>query len=147
MNIPTNFYVTLLSNNSLMIYEDNVLSAFTNLVNLPTITSKEDWEVGVTELYLNDGSTELPTILFIYSDIIKPRCIGNKNIRCIRVLPYKGQSICYDFHNVEYYPLEISIINDISILIANSDGTQYNFQSSTTPNFITLHFRKHIKTL
>lgn len=144
MNIPSNFYVTLLSNNSLMVYENNTLSAFSNLVNLPTLTVKEDWEVGVTELFVNDGSSDISSILFIYSDIMKPRCIGNKNIRCIRVIPFKGKSICYDFHNVEYYPLEISVINDISILIANSDGSQYNFIDSTTPNYITLHFRKKI---
>lgn len=142
MNIPNNFYVTLLSNNSLMVYENNSLSAFSNLVNLPTLTTKEDWEVGITELFLNEGSTEISTILFIYSDIIKPRCIGNQHIRCIRVLPFKGQSKCYEFNNVEYYPIEISVINDISILIATSNGAQYNFNPSTIANYITLHFRK-----
>lgn len=142
MNIPTNFYVTLLSDNSLIVYENNTLSAFSNLVNLPILTAKEEWEVGVTTMFLNDGSSDIPSILFIYSDIMKPRCIGNKNIRCIRVLPFNGKSTCYDFHNVEYYPLEISTINDISILIANSDGSQYDFLASSTPNYITLHFRR-----
>lgn len=142
MNIASDFYVTLLSDNSLLVFENNTLSAFTNLVNLPTLTSKEDWEVGVSELFLNDGAIELSTILFIYTDIIKPRCVGNKNIRCMKIIPFKGKSLCFDFHNVEYYPLELSEINDISVLILNSDGIQYNFNPSTTPNFITLHFRK-----
>lgn len=147
MNIPASFYITLLSNNSLMVYEGNTLSAFSNLVNLPFSISKEEWEVGVTELFLNDGSSKASTIVFIYSDIIRPRCVGDKNIRCIRIVPFKGESMCYDFHNIEYYALEISIINDISFLISNSDGLQYSFNSSSTPNYITLHFRKKLYNL
>lgn len=142
MNIQTNFYVTLMSSNSLTVYENNVLSAFTNLVNLPTLTVKEDWEVGVTDVILQDGLEESPTILFIYTDIIKPRCIGNKNVRCIRVLPFKGKMEFFNLNNVEYYPLELSSINDISIEIAILDGSHYNFKSAVLPNTITLHFRK-----
>jgi len=45
--------VTVLSNNSLNVYPDNVQCAFTNMVNISQNLG-ENWEVGISEIYLND---------------------------------------------------------------------------------------------
>lgn len=45
------FSLTLLSNSSSELYE-NTLSAFTNLLN-PSITLDDDWEVGLSHIFLN----------------------------------------------------------------------------------------------
>lgn len=47
------FYVCLLSNNSLDIYPNNVLSAFTNKLHVP-ITFTDSWSVGITEIGFNN---------------------------------------------------------------------------------------------
>lgn len=47
------FYVCLLSNNSLDIYPNNVLSAFTNKLHVP-INFDDSWSVGITEIGFNN---------------------------------------------------------------------------------------------
>lgn len=52
------FYVCLLSSNSMKYYGDNTLSSFTNHLSSPCNLNSGDWKVGVTEIafnsYVND---------------------------------------------------------------------------------------------
>jgi len=98
------------------VFPDNVKCAFTNIVNIPE-DMNDDWEVGITDIYLNNYITYTPNqdknvveetkfvslvnvsiqwkipekgLIFIYTDIIKPRSVGSKRPRCLRVLLYNG---------------------------------------------------------
>jgi hypothetical protein len=53
MDSTDQFYVSLLSSNSLNIFHHNVLSAFTNLLKTP-LRLDDSWCVGVSEIAFND---------------------------------------------------------------------------------------------
>lgn len=156
MSSVDSFLVTLFSNNSLNVFPDNVQSAFTNIVNISE-NLNENWEVGISELYLNDlPTTEVLIVvdnlksmhsmnrglIFIYTDIIKPRCVGDKRTRCLRVLLHNGVARMMQFKNIEYYPMENCDVRDISILISDSSGYKVPFKPSAIPIYVTLSFRK-----
>lgn len=191
MFFQNEFFVTVLSNDSLNVFPDNVKCAFTNIVNIPE-TMSDEWEVGITDIYLNNcfgknhkklrrdtkentseesssNSSEFISLvnsetfrykaaplkadeieygpIFIYTDIIKPRCVGSKRPRCLRVLFTNGREKFMQFRNVEYYPIENYSPNEISILITDSSGYKIPFETSSIPIFLTLHFRKRRKIL
>lgn len=75
--------------------------------------------------------------LFIYADVINPRCVGNKILKCLRVPPFNEKSKCFEFKSVE-----IATIKDVSILILSANGAVYNFCETIIPTYIILHFRK-----
>jgi len=155
------FFVTVLSNNSLNVYPDNVQCAFTNMVNISQNIG-ENWEVGISEIYLNDlPANEVLVVvdnrqtmhtmnrglIFIYTDIIKPRCVGDKTTRCLRVLLHNGIAKMMQFKNIEYYQIENCHIRDISILMSDSSGYKIPFKPSAIPIYVTLHFRKKCNIL
>lgn len=160
------FYVTLLSNNSCNKYPQNVLSSFTNYIDIP-ISLTGSWDVGICEMYFNkflpsfavNCSNEVNEnliepcnegkaykkidLMFIHTDIIKPRNVGDQMIRCLKVLPANAKQDEYvKFGRVEYYPLEFSYIRSISVQILNSDSDRIAFHESFVPTMLTLHFRK-----
>ncbi|QKS69578.1 hypothetical protein 4 [Drosophila-associated adintovirus 2] len=156
MSNSDSFIVTLFSNNSLNVFHDNVQSAFTNIVNISQNLG-ENWEVGISELYLNDlPSTEILLVMenrksiqnmnkgliFVYTDIIKPRCVGDKRTRCLRILFHNGAAKMMQFKNIEYYPIENCDVRDISILITDSKGYKVPFKPSSIPIYVTLRFRR-----
>lgn len=47
-----NFFITLLSNSSISVFENNTLSSFTNILNIP-IKLDGTWVVGISAIYLN----------------------------------------------------------------------------------------------
>lgn len=151
MNV-NEFYVTLLSDNSMNVYTYNVQSSFTNIVNIG-IKTDESWEVGLTEIFLNNAELvdqnsdvagiEHPiSITFVYTDIMKPRCVGDKKPKCLRLFAFNGRRQTQSFHNVEYYPVDQTTIKDISILITDANGKKIKFKQSFTPIYATLHFRR-----
>lgn len=82
-------------------------------------------------------------LMFVYTDIINPRCIGSIESRFLRVVPCAdSKGGCISFKNVEYCPLEKTFIESISILIADGTGKKIAFNSSTKPTYIMLHFKK-----
>lgn len=92
---------------------------------------------------ISNANHEKSTFIYIYTDIIKPRPIAGQNVRCLRVLPVhnnKAQSM--QFMNVEYHPVEKSFLENLSILIVDGLGQKINFNSSSNPTMITLHFKK-----
>jgi len=46
-------FITLLSNDSMNVFPDNVKCAFANIVNISE-DMDDDWEVGITDIYLNN---------------------------------------------------------------------------------------------
>ena len=159
------FHITLLSNDSIDKYPNNVLSVFTNYLDTPIVFTS-DWEVGITELFYNkfipkndhevicDGNGEQKTCVhwkpdrimdffFIHTDIISTRRVGNQMVRCLKVLPADASRAEYvKFGRIEYYPIESSYIRSISIAILDVESQRINFADSSLPTFITLHFRQ-----
>ena len=88
-------------------------------------------------------SEENKTVLmFIYTDVMKPRTIGNQATRCLKIIPSngKGQNIIFDMP--EYYPIEQQTLRTLSIQIANDIGEKINFEPSNIPTYCVLHFIK-----
>ena len=95
------------------------------------------------ELNKKYKSQKLMDFMFIHTDIIKPRHVGDQMIRCIKVLPANTLQDDYiKFGRIEYYPIEMSYIRSVSIAILDSESNRINFIQSILPTMITLHFRK-----
>lgn len=177
------YFITLLSNNSVDIYSKNVLSSFTNYIDCP-LTLHGSWEVGISEIFYNDFTPSYAHILneniihhfqsmieneyvdtsefentvyrdessakqqfsdfiYIHADIISPRIVGDQMVRCLKVMPASGKHQEYiRFGRIEYYPVEIFYIRNISISIVDSESNRINFNRSLLPTMLTLHFRK-----
>lgn len=93
--------------------------------------------------------TNLPNYICMYSDIIKPRIIGNQLSRFLSMTPVLNESILKErteqiIRNVEYCRLERTRISEINILIADETGEQLNFRNDTFATMLLLHFRKSI---
>lgn len=87
--------------------------------------------------------------LCIYTDIIKPRIIGDNLSRALHMQPIQNERNwtnrnVIDVNNIEYYPLEFEDISEISILFADETGKQINFNNSTFSTMVLLHFKRNI---
>lgn len=175
---PNEFYITLLSNNSMNRFPKNVQSAFTNYIDPPIILTPGEWYVGITEIFHNKfipafqnlpaDSTVLVNknhvsvasdeslvfspegrsrpaydMMYIYSDIISERIIGDQQTRCLKVLPTltKPEQMIR-FGRVEYYQVDVNHLRSISIRITDEEGDQIDFKRSVLPTMVTLHFKK-----
>lgn len=96
----------------------------------------------IKEMYRNQS--EITDLAFVYTDIIQPRYLGNLKSRVLKILPLKNNRGFYKFENIEYFPLQTSILRDISILITNGSGVNIDFKSSNIPTVCTLHFKNNI---
>lgn len=82
-------------------------------------------------------------ILYVYTDIIKPKIIGNMHTRYLKVLPVLTNSNqIIRFRHVEYCPIEKTFIESISIKITDAQGELLNFKPSYVPTYVMLHFKK-----
>lgn len=141
------FYVTLLSNSSMDICYSNTQSRFQNHLKNP-ITLEGEWSVGITEFYHNayDDALKTPAriMLYIHTDIISPRLVGDQCARIFRVIPTQDHEECIQFSHIEYMPvMNTCNMSSISIFITNEENQQPNFRDSTIPTMITLHFKRY----
>lgn len=144
------FYITLLSNDSIDKYPENVLSSFVNYMESPLLLQGE-WLVGLSEIYLNQYKTKdaesigenQTELLFIYLDIMRPRIVGDQLVRCLKVLPLKPQNdVHIQFGRIEYHPLDTWYIRSIKTAILDNESVRIKFEESSIPTLITLHFKK-----
>jgi len=146
MTAPKNeFYVTLLSNSSMDLCPLNTQSKFQNYLK-NQVALEGEWRVGVTEFYHNsfDEASNSNHMLFLHTDIIEPRLIGDQCSRVLRVVPVKHTAECMRFQHVEYVSLtNLCSISSISILINTETNQQANFVNSNNPSVITLHFVRY----
>ncbi len=148
-------YVTLVSNNSMDFYPNNTLSSFTNILPVP-LELNGDWVVGINDLCMVlpknsycykldkeppcDSRMRYP--VFIYTDIVKQRMIGDTFVKCIKILHTTGEDEYISFPRVEYHPLASNFIRDITLLFQNEENVQIELLSSYKPTMCTLHFKK-----
>lgn len=82
-------------------------------------------------------------LLYIHIDIINPRVVGDQMVRCLKVMPACGKQQEYiKFGRIEYYPVELFHIRNISVQILDGESNRIDFNESLLPTMITLHFRK-----
>lgn len=80
--------------------------------------------------------------MYIYTDIIKPRVIGDKSARYLRVVPANKSDRILRFNHIEYCPIEKTVIESISIKITDGQGELANFKSNYIPTYVMLHFKR-----
>ena len=101
------------------------------------------YDQNIKNKLLPDEESHLNT-MFIYTDLIKHRMIGDKLFQCIKMLVSDGDEQLIEYKNPEYYPLQRLNFNSISISMLNDQGEKINFHPSSAPTMITLHFKKEI---
>jgi len=153
MTSSTNsFYVTLFSNASREIYENNTHADFTVKLSRPIdLGTSPNWEVGVCEVSCSSPPpASLNTVdvtpcadhAMIYCNIISPQFVADSSVRCMRTFPTTS---CrhYEFRNVQYVPVEQRQFQSIRIEFLTLEGLHVPFEDSVTPTKVVLHFRKN----
>ena len=116
MTSSTNsFYLTLFSNASREIYENNTHADFTMKLSRPIYIGKyPNWEVGVYEVSCSSPPpASLNTVnvtpcadhAMIYCDIISPQFVADSTVRCMRTFPTTYFQH-YEFRNDQYVPVD-----------------------------------------
>lgn len=143
------FYITLLSSDSINYFPSNSLSAFTNQFN-GKYELNENWVVGLAEMSYNrfdcHNTIDIDEheLMYAYVDIIKPTQIGFSQVRCIRLINTKrGEPNSLQFQNIQYHALDKTKFDNISILLANESGEKIEFHNNIMPTFVVLHFLKN----
>lgn len=81
--------------------------------------------------------------LYIHTDIIADRIVGDQQVKCLKVTPTRiNKEEIIRFGRVEYIPVEVSHIRNISIQISDEQGQRIDFSDNLLPTMITLHFKK-----
>lgn len=119
--------------------ENNILTSTNNILN----KSLSAFSDNINQYFSKSLLPDINEIVFIYTDIIKPRHVGNKRIKCLKICSVSSLKSYIRFNRVEYFPLESYNINDISIMIRNDEGNLINLNKEI-PVYCTLHFRKCI---
>lgn len=92
---------------------------------------------------MNTQKVDQLRFIYIYTDIINPRYIGGIKSRYLRIIPKsKNNESIIKFDHIEYCLLENNYLENISILIMDGQGEQINFESSASPTYIMLHFKR-----
>lgn len=72
--------------------------------------------------YMNELiSSETNEIIFVYTDVIKPRYVGSKKNKCIKIFSTSSLKNYINFNRIDYFPIESVNINDIPIKILNDE--------------------------
>lgn len=92
----------------------------------PTVSSK----------YSNGG------MAFISSDIVRPTMVGDRFVRCLRVIPLEECGKLLRFEHIEYHPIEKTFIESISVEVTKQQGELIEFRASEAPSYLMLHFKR-----
>lgn len=120
--------------------KDSILTS-TNHILHKSLTKFSD---NMTNYFTKVFSPDINEIVFIYTDIIKPRHVGNKKTKCLKIFSISTLKNYIHFNRIEYFPIESYNINNISIMIRNDEGGIISL-NEFIPVYCTLHFKKYIK--
>jgi hypothetical protein len=96
------------------------------------------------KLYKNK-SPRYVNYMFIYTDVILPRHVGENFNNVLHICPIKEFDNQYNaIKNVQYYNVNKDTISNITIKILDENGENISFKSGFFPTSVTLHFRKII---
>lgn len=97
----------------------------------------------VNHLPRKKSSSAAATYIYIYCDIIRARLCTNQLTKALRIIPHIDKSaIRLEFNHVEYYPIERTNFDSISILLANGNAENIKFNASKCPTYVMLHFKR-----
>jgi hypothetical protein len=83
------------------------------------------------------------TCLFVYTDIIEPRIVGDATARLLRVVPVRGEqgeTTTMDLRNVHYMDVSNREFDCLEILICDDAGQKIPFTTGRV--IVTLHLRE-----
>jgi hypothetical protein len=155
MTSSNSFYVTLFSNSSQEMYENNTHADFTVKLSRPVdLGTSPNWEVGVCEV---SCSSPLPESLntvdvspcavyaMIYCNLISPQCVGHSTVRCMRTFPTTSCRY-HEFRNIHYVLVEQWQVQSIRVQFLTLEGLHVPFEDSTTRTNVVLHFCKNYQS-
>ena len=122
------FYVTLLSNASRDIYEQNTHADFTVKLEQPIdLGSTSNWEVGVCEISCT-SSPDGASLVFLYCNTISPKFLCDSTVRCIRTFRLYPNAMCQDeFQNLQHVPVDQRRFQDIRIEFLTNEDLHIHF--------------------
>lgn len=102
------------------------------------------WNEGSSELGLSwIESHQVLNFMYVYTDIIKPRYVGDIKSRYLKIIPkLNTDADVIKFDHIEYCTVEKGFIENISILIMDSQGEKINFIGGSSPTYTMLHFKR-----
>lgn len=93
-----------------------------------------------THSAVSSANSSLSGYIFVYLDIIAPARVGSILSRVSRIIPDCHER-CIHFHNLTYSRVQKTYFEDISILLTDNHGKKINFNPSTVPTYLLLHFK------
>lgn len=103
-----------------------------------------DWNDNYHDLLLNSNRTNTNlNYIYVYTDIIKPRYVGDIKSRYLKIIPrLNTHADIIKFKHIEYCPLEKGYIENLTIQLMDIEGEKIDFAGSTSPTYVMLHFIK-----
>jgi len=93
MATTSHFYVTLFSNASRDIYEQNTHADFTVKFAQPVdLGATSNWEVGLFEIPCSSPPMEEETLAVIYCNLISSQFVGDSTVRSMRTYVFPSLS-------------------------------------------------------
>jgi len=118
MTSPTqsHFYVTLFSNDSQEVYDQNTNADFTVKLEQPIdLGSTSNWEVGISAFSCSTFPEGANPVL-IYCNPISPQFEGDSTVRSMRTFRLYPSATCqHEFLNGQYVPVEQRRFQDVRI--------------------------------
>lgn len=81
--------------------------------------------------------------MYVYTNIIEPRIVGDTTARLLRVIPSgkkQGESVTMDMQNIQYMDVTNPDFDTVEILICDETGKKVPFTTGRV--VVTLHFRE-----
>lgn len=90
--------------------------------------------------------TEESDYLLIYTNIIRERIVSDSlsKVLFISNRPKNTLTEQIEVRNIQYFPLCLQEIDEISIILCDEQASLLILESSSTPTCLTLHFRKMV---
>ena len=142
MTSSNSFYVTLFSNASRQIYENNTHADFTVKLSRPIdMGTSPNWEGGVWEVSCSTLPPEsLNTVDvtpcayhgMIYCNLILPQIVGDNTVRCMRKFANTSRRH-HEFRNVQYVPVEQRQFQSIRVEFLRLEGLQAPSRTARRP--------------
>lgn len=149
MNQEDDFFVVLTSNSSKKIYNKNKTCSFT--CHIPAAYILEGrwdvclWSLSATCKVVQDNILEEPpSSMLVYTDIVTDTVIGDVTASLLAVLPLPHAKAPTRFSptHLAYHQVKVKELTDISIKLADLNGSDIAFTDVDTTVLIELHFRR-----
>ena len=83
------------------------------------------------------------TALYVYSDVVQPRIVGDARVSLLRTVPVLGEygkTIYRSFQDIHYVPILLNSFQNLEVNLNTDTGDYVPFQSGRV--VVTLHFKR-----